>query len=684
MFYRIVLLWAASTLVCGLGVAAETQSYEQGDYRFEYGPEPAFVTPQQAPRTTKLARDGAAGSLFWWLIDTQVDQRGDGEVLYRVWVSEPLTAEAIKPAAEWNVEFDPSYQQLTIHELSVERDGKTEDRFAPGVVTLARRELEAERSGMHTGRVNALIVLPDVRVGDRVSVRYSLIGRHPVLGKRAGDHYFLATPALLAARRIRVLVDPDAAMVQKITPGYVLPTWTDHADRRELVYAADDIPALTLESDTPDWYDPFPSMDVAPQQSWADIATWAVGLYPQPQPLSPGLRNAVATIRKDHSEPAAQALAALRLVQDQIRYLSILLGESTHRPAEPNLVFERRYGDCKDKSRLLVTLLGELGIAAQPALVHSEMGPVLPDAFAHAGAFDHVIVRIKLPGKGVWVDPTATLQRGDFASQGFPNFGYALVVDPATTALVPMRATAPSQDGLHLSQRYVMADDRSSTLDVESVWRGAWAEWMRRQLASSGTKELAESWKERYASSYGKASALDALAVDDDETKNVLRITGRFKLSEFVQVKDGAERFEVGASLLSEVFPMPQTVQRKTPLALNFPARIEQSIRVEIADAYLPSVDVDRDDLSHPAFRFVQEAKLASNVLAADFMAESLGDSVPVAEVPEHLRLLRKMSDAQYFSVRLQRADARRSERKDRIRDLLKNAVNKPESSDGK
>ena len=43
----------------------------------------------------------------------------------------------------------------------------------------------------------------------------------------------------------------------------------------------------------------------------------------------------------------------------------------------PEKVLARRYGDCKDKSLLLVTFLRSMGIEANPALTHTEMGPAM-------------------------------------------------------------------------------------------------------------------------------------------------------------------------------------------------------------------------------------------------------------------------------------------------------------------
>ena len=41
-------------------------------------------------------------------------------------------------------------------------------------------------------------------------------------------------------------------------------------------------------------------------------------------------------------------------------------------PSAPDAVYARRWGDCKEKALLMVTMLRALGIEASPALVNTE------------------------------------------------------------------------------------------------------------------------------------------------------------------------------------------------------------------------------------------------------------------------------------------------------------------------
>ncbi len=112
--------------------------------------------------------------------------------------------------------------------------------------------------------------------------------------------------------------------------------------------------------------------------------------------------------------------ALLTWIRHQVRYVAVEVGVGGYRPSAPAEVIERRWGDCKDKSLLLIELLAARGIEARPALVRSDLERPGGD-FPSPGDFDHLIVAVSTDGLAVeatddpvadgflFVDPTQTL-----------------------------------------------------------------------------------------------------------------------------------------------------------------------------------------------------------------------------------------------------------------------------------
>lgn len=138
---------------------------------------------------------------------------------------------------------------------------------------------------------------------------------------------------------------------------------------------------------------------------WGTIADHIRPAYDQASalPAAADLAAHVARIKSEHSTPEARALAALRLVQDEVRYVALTLGESGWLPTSASEVWAGRQGDCKGKTVLLVALLGELGIDAVPALVSSENLP-LDQYLPMVSAFDHVTVKAHINGETYLMD----------------------------------------------------------------------------------------------------------------------------------------------------------------------------------------------------------------------------------------------------------------------------------------
>ena len=68
---------------------------------------------------------------------------------------------------------------------------------------------------------------------------------------------------------------------------------------------------------------------------------------------------------RNHASETERARAALRLVQDQVRYVFVGLDGGNYTPASVADTWQRRYGDCKAKTVMLMALLREMGISAE-------------------------------------------------------------------------------------------------------------------------------------------------------------------------------------------------------------------------------------------------------------------------------------------------------------------------------
>lgn len=136
------------------------------------------------------------------------------------------------------------------------------------------------------------------------------------------------------------------------------------------------------------------------------------------------------------------------LLQEQVRYFALVMGDGNYLPASAEQTWSRRYGDCKGKTALLLAMLGALGIEAEPTLVSVAAGDALDGALPQLGMFDHVLVRARINGRIYWLDGTrqGDRQLATLASTAHP---FAL---PLTAAGAAIEAIAYEPPALPLQE----------------------------------------------------------------------------------------------------------------------------------------------------------------------------------------------------------------------------------------
>jgi hypothetical protein len=93
-------------------------------------------------------------------------------------------------------------------------------------------------------------------------------------------------------------------------------------------------------------------------------------------------------------DPRQQLETLLAFLRQDVRYVAVEVGIGGFRPTPAAETLERRWGDCKDKSLLLIDLLHEVGVEAYPVLIRSSLGSDIDAAFPSPGQFNHLIVAV--------------------------------------------------------------------------------------------------------------------------------------------------------------------------------------------------------------------------------------------------------------------------------------------------
>jgi TPR repeat protein/transglutaminase-like putative cysteine protease len=478
---------------------------------------------------------------------------------------------ALSEIGQYALSYFPSYQKVQLHRVAIIRAGQVMDRTAAVNVRLLEREQGVE-AGVYGGEKSVQLLLDDVRAGDTLWITYSIDGQNPVFGKRWASIFSWDRPSPVELRRLTVLHPTSQRIYWRqlgdIKAGAIEPTIDRVGDMERMRFEGRSLEAVQFEPSIPPDFMPVRRLQMSEYPDWQVVAGWADGLFPR-APASPALKQLAARFAMEGSR-LAQASAALHWVQDEIRYFSVSIGENSHRPQAPDTVLARRYGDCKDKTYLLVSLLGQLGISAQPVLVTAS-APKLPGKLIPTPTmFDHVIVRVELDGAVYYVDPTRTGQKGLLTGLPAVLPGAAgLVVAADTRALIALPEDGDQSPLLEYIENIGIASfDGDATLESRMVYRGEYADWARRRYPVMAAATLKKVLLERYEKGYPGVTLVAAPKLVDDADGARFEVVANYTLPKPVKLENGRYSIAYDSQILEDTVTTPAKVVRSFPYRL--------------------------------------------------------------------------------------------------------------------
>ncbi|HEY6199408.1 MAG TPA: DUF3857 domain-containing transglutaminase family protein, partial [Candidatus Binatia bacterium] len=409
--------------------AAEKVQSNTQEVALDKAPEWALPRIEPAAAPSAEARAGTS----YALIDRQIDWRGKESAYFNRFVIRVTNNESLKTAGEITLGFDPAYQKLILHEVTIHRGGARLDRLDRKSVRVVQEERDLQTNRLLTGQANAIVVIPDVRIGDLLEYAFTVRGDNPILGGKRSMVLLQAYGVHVESFRSRILSAPERALHFKPLLGSDEFKKTPRGAYDEYTLLKSNVRAIVPDSMLARWYNPLPRVQVTEYSSWSEVAAWGQTLFPSGA-AAPAVASLAETFRRETASDEEAAARALRFVQEEIRYLAVAIGENAYRAFDPAIVLERRYGDCKDKVNLLLALLRRMGIEAWPALVSAQVQHRTAE-YLPAPIFDHVIAVVRIHGRDYWVDATETLQSTELERMRAARFGYALMLQPGSAAL---------------------------------------------------------------------------------------------------------------------------------------------------------------------------------------------------------------------------------------------------------
>jgi len=229
------------------------------------------------------------------------------------------------------------------------------------------------------------------------------------------ESFFLPSSGIVVRSEAVELHVPKDAYLQVWSPNYK-PTQTDTATERvyrwqssqlaptagkekNALLKLDNNPALGTSDDPP-----LPAVSWTNFHTWQEIGSWYHSLEGSRTQPDDDIRAKVATLTAGKSTPDEKARAIYAYVSAQVRYIGVAFGVGRFQPHNAGDVLSNQYGDCKDKSTLLISMLSAAGINADAVLIGA--GITFNPAVPSPAAFNHAITLAHIDGQPIWLDST--------------------------------------------------------------------------------------------------------------------------------------------------------------------------------------------------------------------------------------------------------------------------------------
>jgi cellulose synthase operon protein C len=301
-----------------------------------------------------------------------------------------------------SVQYAPSSENISIVRARLHKpDGRVVEAEDTGDERVADRA-----SAMYYDVRSRVVRYPGAEPGDIVELEYKII---PVTDANPYGNYFASMqnfrgPVATKLKRYVVVTDSHREIY---ISGQSMPRLqsSDANGERTYRWEAADLAPLVSEPLGPPSTELSPYVHVSTIRDMDALGHWYSAMLTPQLALSPELKQKAAQIESTYRDPLDRIRAVYRFVLTSTHYVALEFGIYSYKPYPVADVYQRRFGDCKDKASLMIAMLRAVGVPSDFVLVRTRpLGSIVPGA-ASIALFNHAIAYV--PQYDLWLDGTA-------------------------------------------------------------------------------------------------------------------------------------------------------------------------------------------------------------------------------------------------------------------------------------
>jgi tetratricopeptide (TPR) repeat protein len=296
-------------------------------------------------------------------------------------------------------------------------DGRTVELKKDAVRDLTPDEVASCQ--MYTDVHQLTFSMPALARGAIMDYEVEIEEKSPVMPGEFWVSEYLDSSVQVCTSRVSVtfpLKREVSLVVTNLSAG-ALATDAANGSLRTLTWEVKDIPALEYEQGMPPFSTVRAQVHLTSVKSWPQVEQWYAGLMKKQLREDDEIKQLARKLTAGLASPSDQIQALYRYASRDVRYVGVELGRSAYEPHSPPETMRNKYGDCKDKAALLVSLLNAIGIPAHLAIVRPNYDGPVNLSLPGPAQFNHAIVYVPRDTGDLWID--ATQPFGEVAEHGY-------------------------------------------------------------------------------------------------------------------------------------------------------------------------------------------------------------------------------------------------------------------------
>jgi hypothetical protein len=386
---------------------------------------------------------------------------------------------------------------------------------------------------------------------------------------------------------------------------------------------------------------------------WSSVAAWygllAEGKYDLPLVA----KNEIHELVDGISEPKEKVRVLYNYLQKHSRYVAIEMGIGGWQPQSAAEVYENHYGDCKDLTTFMISMLDVAGIDAYPALALTRNQGVVNTEFP-SNQFNHCITFVPLKDDTLWLECTASYLDMEDTHYSIEDI-HVLVVKGKNSKLIRIPQKSAAHNLWNSTLKAVLGKKGDLTIKARLVTKGNQKSYLKNKLMANNNKNNIVFLKEYFGNN--KKLVINEFSFHDSGNNYAnydLELNGVF--NKFTSYR--GKRMFINPNILNRTnsnnLPKEEIGERKFPVFYNYPYLDIDTVLIELPDGYIVESKPANKNITKTFAAFSATYESTENTLFYIRKLELKKNIVPVSEYDEFIKFFKEIikSDKSKFVIR--------------------------------